>query len=143
MRNILLNGLESKITPLCLALGNEKGLFELGISSDQSGAVGCTLAQHGDSRTQVMTMVTRLDDLVELDNIPYPNHIKIDVDGIEDLVLAGAQTVLSDSRVKPVMMEIYDRTPEQIVALRSDLEARGLFVSEKDSSHLNWIFRRT
>ncbi|MBC7908035.1 MAG: FkbM family methyltransferase [Rhodospirillaceae bacterium] len=142
VRNTLLNGLEDKITALCLALGDERGLFGLGMVSDQSGAVGSTLAQLGDGRTQVMTMVTRLDNLVELNNIPFPNHIKIDVDGIEDLVLAGGKAVLSDNRVKSVLLEVCDRTPEQVDALRLGMEACGLFRSAKDSSNTNWIFRR-
>ena len=142
IRNILLNRLEGRISPLCLAVGDEEGMSRLGMVSDQSGAVGSTLAQLGDDRRQVATMVMRLDNLVKLKDIPFPNHIKIDVDGIEESVLAGARAVLSDSRVKSVLIEVADHSPEQVQALRSGLEACGLVLSEKDGSDANWIFRR-
>lgn len=36
-----------------------------------------------------------LDELIELNALPSPNHIKIDVDGIEHLVVKGARDTLA------------------------------------------------
>ena len=142
IRNVLLNKVQDKVIALCMAVGDDEGLLRLGMVTDESGAVGSTLAQSEDGRTQVAAVVTRLDSLVKLKNIPFPNHVKIDVDGIEDQILAGAQATLADSRVKSVLIEVCDRQPEQVTALRSSLEACGLALSQKDSSETNWIFRR-
>jgi hypothetical protein len=48
-----------------------------------------------------------LDDLVDRFALPFPNHIKIDVDGIEDLIVQGADRMLFDPRLKSVLVEIY------------------------------------
>jgi len=47
-----------------------------------------------------------IDDLVQLFNPPFPNHIKIDVDGNENLILKGASLTLKDNRVKSVLVEL-------------------------------------
>jgi len=142
IRNTLLNQLEGRIVPLCLALGDGEGLVRLGIVSDQSGAVGSTLAEAADKRTQLAAIVTRLDDLVGIADMPFPNHIKIDVDGIEDLVLKGGRATLSDPRVKSLLIEVCARVPEDERALVEGMKACGLVLSEAECSQANWVFRR-
>ena len=39
-------------------------------------------------------------------HLPFPTHLKIDVDGQEPQVLVGATSVLADSRLKGLMLEI-------------------------------------
>jgi hypothetical protein len=48
----------------------------------------------------------RLDDLVSTGLIPVPNHIKIDVDGFEPKVIAGARTTLTDRSMKSLLVEV-------------------------------------
>ncbi|SVB54909.1 uncharacterized protein METZ01_LOCUS207763, partial [marine metagenome] len=55
--------------------------------------------------TQPMLAMT-LDDLVERFGLPAPTHVKIDVDGAERHVLAGATRTLSDVSVRSLMIEI-------------------------------------
>jgi FkbM family methyltransferase len=143
IRNMLLNHLEDAIIPLCMALGDDDGLMKLGMVSDQSGSVGSTLAMSGDGRVQVAAMVTRLDSLTRMKNLPFPNHIKIDVDGIEEQVLAGGRGMLSDVRIKSVLIEISGRTPQRAAALSAHLESCGLLLSRHEGSTENWIFRRS
>src|SRR5262245_5091273 len=50
----------------------------------------------------------RLDDLVELPGLPFPTHLKIDVDGGELDVLLGAQKVLRDERCTAAQIEVTD-----------------------------------
>ena len=47
-----------------------------------------------------------LDDLVEVLGLPVPDHIKMDVDGVEELVIAGAMKILSNPKVKSLMFEL-------------------------------------
>ena len=39
-------------------------------------------------------------------NLPIPNHIKIDVDGIEEKILYGGKSILSSSKVHSVLVEV-------------------------------------
>lgn len=49
-----------------------------------------------------------IDDLVRLDGIPFPSYLKIDVDGIEISILAGATATLADPRLRSVLVEAQD-----------------------------------
>ena len=50
-------------------------------------------------------LTLKLDDAINLFGLPAPNHIKIDVDGIEMKVLAGAAKTLANSGLRSVMVE--------------------------------------
>ena len=39
-------------------------------------------------------------------DIPFPNYIKIDVDGIEHHIILGAQKTLSDERLFSILIEL-------------------------------------
>ena len=47
-----------------------------------------------------------MDELISQGITPIPQHIKIDVDGIEPKVIAGAKKTLTDSQVRSVLIEI-------------------------------------
>ena len=51
-------------------------------------------------------IATTVDDLVATEAMPVPAHVKIDVDGLEHKVIAGARTTLADRRVRSVLIEI-------------------------------------
>ena len=97
-KNILLNNLKDKVTALCFAMSDEEKISELNLSSFTAGQ-----ALHGFDKPMntvdvysekleefkpVFTqgcMAMTIDSLVER-GIPSPDHIKIDVDGIEYFV---------------------------------------------------------
>lgn len=78
--NIILNGLEPKVIPLCIALGNESGmlLIEQELQPGFSG---------GTKRLRVPMMT--LADATVIFGLPTPTHIKVDVDGSEEDVVQG------------------------------------------------------
>ena len=45
--------------------------------------------------------------------LEIPNYIKIDVDGIEHLILEGAEMFLKDKKVKSILVEVNDNYVEQ------------------------------
>lgn len=51
-------------------------------------------------------------DLIEKNNIPIPNFIKLDVDGNELAVLQGFGDHLSDIRMKGIIIELDVSNPE-------------------------------
>ncbi len=51
-------------------------------------------------------MGVSLEHLCLIMGLDFPNHIKIDVDGIEQKVVTGASKILQDERLKSVLIEI-------------------------------------
>lgn len=50
-----------------------------------------------------------IDRLIMNSSAPFPNHIKLDVDGHERKIIDGAITTLSDIRLKSIMVEVDER----------------------------------
>jgi len=57
-----------------------------------------------------------IDELIEVFKLPAPNRIKIDVDGIEEQILAGATNTLALDMLKSVSVEI-DASRDDLVEL--------------------------
>ena len=102
-RNIEFNEIGDRVTAWCCALSNTTGGDRLYLSSTmaaQSGhtfgaEVGPTLEPRRAAFVQGSVAYT-LDELVASESIPVPNHVKIDVDGIEHLVVEGASQTFAD-----------------------------------------------
>jgi hypothetical protein len=69
-------------------------------------------------------MSARLDDLVRDGVVPAPDHIKIDVDGFEPKVLAGARQVLGGGRLKSLLIEVNQNLADHREMVR-ELNALG------------------
>ena len=94
-----------------------------------------------------------IDQFIKQFNAPFPNHLKIDVDGIEDLIIAGAAATLSDARMKSVSIELDASRCEHTQAIADKIEAAGLKFTVKRQSEMiaagayknifNYQFHRT
>src|SRR5262245_48959177 len=111
-RNIALNGVGDQVTAYCLALSDRAGYSELHLSNLQLGGSCHSLGERVDFKHEPMTpafsqgcIAARLDDLVAAGVVPMPARIKIDVDGFEPKVIAGARHVLEDPRVRSLLIE--------------------------------------
>ena len=51
-------------------------------------------------------VISSVDKCVSESDIKFPNHIKIDVDGIEKSIVKNMSTVLHDDRLSSIMIEI-------------------------------------
>lgn len=136
-RNIYLNGCQDCVTALPVALSDGTALSTFNYSNLTCGganhALGDSVDYKGDAFSPVFRQLLlsyRLDDLVELFHLPYPQHIKIDVDGIEFSVLKGAEKILGNSACRSLMLEINEGGPffKDTVAF---LSSRGLMVHAK------------
>lgn len=113
--NIALNNVADRVTAYCAALTDHPGLDHLFLSRfDKDGGgschsygeeVGFDLEYRPSPFTQGCVGL-KLDELVEQGSIPVPDFIKIDVDGFEHKVVAGAMTTLSNPKVKEILIEI-------------------------------------
>lgn len=108
-RNIVLNGLA--VTAFCTALSDEERFGSLHLSDFQAGGSCHSFGEAVDYRLEAKAFPfsqgcysTTIDRLVQSDAIPVPGHIKIDVDGLEHRVIAGAAETLK--RVRSLLVEI-------------------------------------
>ena len=112
-KNIVLNDLSRQVIAYCVAMSDESAFSLLHLSSFKMGGSCHSFGEkvdfkleHRESKTSQGCISTTLDHLVATGIVPLPDHIKIDVDGLEHKVLAGCRNVLADSRLKSVLIEI-------------------------------------
>lgn len=128
-RNLASNGLLGFAIPLQAALSSATGMQKLHYTSLEAGtslhALGAAVDYEGKSFEPAVVQLVpsfRLDDLVDLLGLPRPTHVKVDVDGHEELVLRGARGLLAGCR--DIFVEVVDhdgsgtrpRTIEEILA---------------------------
>ncbi len=135
-RNIYLNDLAERITIVPLPLSNELAASRLNMSETDWGAALSTFGQsYGhDGRPmrkkfEVPTIGLSMLDAVQLLMIPQPDYIKMDVDGIEHLILQGGMPVLK--RVQGISVEINDQFTAQAEQARQCLQEAGLSFKAK------------
>jgi FkbM family methyltransferase len=160
-RNIGLNRLDESVQALCVAFDECTKLGRMNISSDQAGAA---FARFGERVREVSdgkgslgvifahsTVGYAIDDFITRYKPPFPNYIKIDVDGTEDRIIMGAEKTLSDIRMRSLLVEC-DEGAKSLPAVIRMLEKCGLRLSENSRSQTfikgqssvfcNYIFSR-
>ena len=75
-----------------------------------------------------------LDQAVSVLQLPHPDFIKMDVDGIEHFILQGGTEVLSQAQ--GMLVEINDDFTEQAEQSKKALEYAGLTLIEKRHSEM-------
>lgn len=112
-RNILLNNLKDRVKAYCIGLSDKQGLTDLYMTGMMAGGSSHSIEEAVDYKHEPMPVGFqqgcvgfRLDDLVASGGLPMPDHIKIDVDGIEAKVVAGAQQTLKEAAVKSLLIEV-------------------------------------
>lgn len=116
VRNIVHNRLQDRVMALPVGVGESTSVAPFYWSSTDAGAALHSFGSMIRPRTAELIVPVakhdciryRLDDLVRLPNMPFPSHIKIDVDGGELEVLAGATAVLQDDRCRGLQIEVVD-----------------------------------
>lgn len=102
--NVRLNGYERRIQVLETGLGNETGTRPFYRSTyDELGSFEATNAGAWEARVRDSfdVSIARLDELVDNERIPAPDHVKVDVEGFGYDVLRGAESTLR--RHRPVV----------------------------------------
>jgi FkbM family methyltransferase len=118
-KNIFINNCQESIIPLQIALSDQTGIDVFNYSNLTPGgalhALGEPTSYDGETFVPVFKqsiIAYQLDDFIRSFNIPAPNHVKIDVDGIEFKILQGAQGVLREFTSKSLMVEIDEDNPQ-------------------------------
>jgi FkbM family methyltransferase len=129
-RNIVYNHLQDRCIAWPLALSDTCRVDKLYLSQFALGGSCHTFGESVDFHLQAREpsfvqgcMSIPLDKLVDEGVIPQPDHLKIDVDGLEHLVLKGAARVLIHPQLKSVLVELNTHLAQhrQIVERMRDL----------------------
>ena len=138
VRNLTLNGLHDRVMALCIALSDKTEIAPLKVpqEADTPGGAGGVFAGETDNYGQAVDAVYELralgysiDDFLEKFDVPFPNHLKMDIDGIQDRVIAGARRTLRDVRLKSAMLELQPM-PKQTAFILKEMEDAGFELVE-------------
>jgi FkbM family methyltransferase len=150
-RNVFLNGLTDRITIMPLPLFESVAQSTLNMTSMQwGGALSSFGVGHGfDGEAlakifEFRTVGLSMDDCIDRLALPPPEYIKMDVDGIEHLILRAGPRALNG--VRGVSVEINEAFTTQANESRRALEGAGLrFVrkAHSDMIEANPTFNRT
>jgi len=121
--NIADNGLGGRVVAYPFSIHSESKVAELNVGEYRWGGARSSFDRNvnwkgeelGEGFSQGSPGIT-VDDFVARTGFA-PDHIKIDVDGNELLVLQGARATLADPRCLSILVEMFDRHEEYQVCL--------------------------
>ena len=116
-RNISINNLSHKIKIFQLALCDRPNILShFNETKFQEGWAHSTFDDKIDSignklsddkiMNKYQIFGTNIDSLIDNNLVEVPNYIKIDVDGIEHLILSGAKNLLKNEQLKEILVEL-------------------------------------
>ena len=158
-KNIILNDCSDKINLMPVALTNKTGFQRLSLQNLVEGnalnAFGVNYDYNGeefDVDSSYSTYGTTIADLINKFDVPMPNHIKIDVDGIEHYILEGGVDVLDNDSVKTIQIEINEEFIEQKEKILRFMDDHNFelihkkqgpeFVGSKYQMNFNYLFKK-
>jgi FkbM family methyltransferase len=144
VKNIALNEASGLVSVLTAPLTDRDGFATFKHSSlDEGGALSSFGVNYGQDGTGFQETLSysllgfTLDSLVELGLIPgNPRLIKIDVDGIEHLILRGAEKTLKNQDCISVLVEVTPKFSEQVSGVTRCLTEAG-FTLQKSHADKN------
>ena len=141
-RNIFINGLSEKINIIPLALNNTAGINPFHLTSTAWGGALSTFDQKFDDSGKEMhpefvykTTGIDLDTLSKLLQLEKADYVKIDVDGLEHIILSGAKNTLNNAR--EILVEINDNFSEQREVSNKILVELGFELDQKVYTEVN------
>ena len=121
-RNISINGLEKRIKINQFPLSNVENKYLMfkeekfieGVASHTWGEDFNFEGKSFTSANNYKIYGTTINYLLDNKILAIPNYIKIDVDGIEHLILKGASKFLSNSHIRSLSIELNENFKEQV-----------------------------
>jgi FkbM family methyltransferase len=152
-RNIEANRLDDRVQAYCIAIGERVELGRLHLSATNAGSVFNAFESTEDCFGNSIAVVSRqgmvgfsVDGFRRLFGLPTPNYLKIDVDSIEERIIAGAGETLRDPDLRSVLIELEAKDTPRNHRLAGALEAAGLNLTLQNGRNqggvVNAIFTR-
>ena len=112
-RNIEINKFDNKISAYCVALSDKTKLDYFYMTNTILGGANNSFGEPRNSDGEIYEASLRqamigvsIDEFIQKFDPPFPNNIKIDVDGMEGYVIKGATDTLKDRRLKSILIEL-------------------------------------
>ena len=144
-KNIYINSLSDKITIIPFPVSDNLDIKTFYMSSTERGGALSTFGKKINHDGSSMTNIFRykmigmsMDDCIKLLNFEKPNYIKIDVDGIEYLILKGSTSALKN--VESILVEVNKNFDKQSKDIEKYLTQSGFKLDQK--SYPNQIWRK-
>ena len=143
-KNISINKLSKRVTIVSNPLSATTGVASfINGNTDEGGALSAFGVDYGHDGKKINSNIKynilgfSLDDLFEKEVLnETPSLIKIDVDGIEHLILEGASKTLKSEKLKSIFIEVNDDFEEQANQVKTILESAGFALKEKCHSEM-------
>ena len=150
VEHLALNDLGDRVIPLCIAFSDETVLTHLSLSAMAPGSGFNSVSGRPDQfggHLNVFnqgTIAYRIDDFRDAFGLKSPDHIKLDVDGVEGAILRGAPETLR--QIKSILMEVEGQNATNAAArIEAPLSAAGLVEDirvRNSGSKKNRLYRR-
>jgi FkbM family methyltransferase len=123
-RNVQVNNLGNQVTIVPLALSDKDSVLDLFMSKENlhwAGAhnsIGQNTAQDGQAMVEpkVSSQLSATgSNLISAFNVPVPTHIKIDVDGLESLVLQGMSFYIEKTHLILVEVDAKNKSEDSLI----------------------------
>ena len=138
-RNISVNNLEKNIQIIPIPLTNKENEFLM--MKEGQFIEGGALNSFGESwdfegnefksTMNYQLIGTTINYFLKNNILEIPDHIKIDVDGIEHLILKGGEKHLIDKKIKSIIIEVQENLNEQLGEIIKILEKSNFYLKEK------------
>ena len=140
-KNIYINSLSDKITIIPFPLIDNIKETEFNMSSIEWGGATSTFGENYKHDGSILEKKFRykmvglsMNDCVNCLKIEQPDYIKIDVDGVEHLILKGGNQILK--KTKSLLVEVDDKFVYQAEKIEKYLTESGFKLTEKKHSDL-------
>ena len=140
-KNINENNLNDNITIVPLALTNSSKVSEFNMSTIDHGSALSTFGEkysHDGNKMKIKfsykTLGISLDRICDEFKFPLPDYVKIDVDGLEHLILDGATNSIANT--KSFLIEVNEDFELQKNKIKSKLENLGFKLQKKEQSNI-------
>jgi len=138
-KNIEINKLDDRISALCIAFSDQTKLDLFYMANTELGGSLSTFAEAVDWQGKCFEATFRqsmlgfsIDDFIKHFNPPFPNYIKIDVDGAENRIIKGAKKTLADNRVKSILIELDPKREKYYEEISGLIENSGMKFYKKE-----------
>tara|TARA_Y100000389_G_scaffold176382_1_gene187856 strand:+ start:583 stop:1485 length:903 start_codon:yes stop_codon:yes gene_type:complete len=146
-RNISINKLYDKIKILPIALADKSNIISK--IKETSFVEGSSMSTFGNNlnymgvktddekiKNQYQILGNSIDYLVENKTLKIPNYIKIDVDGIENLILRGATNTLKKKELVEISIELNPTNKEQYENIVENFKKNNFLLVESKNYNL-------
>ena len=134
--NILANGFQERIKPICAGVSDRVGITRLYLSSEEPGAAVHSISDSELEKTHLgydvvgdAPVLSITLDYLSAELGVVPNLIKVDTDGNEKKILLGAKSLLAYPRLRAIIIEMPEET-EQARQCRLILSEAGFVQSD-------------